>query len=106
MIQKVSIGRIRTDTGQIAILDPSVAGRIASDKAYEAVSGLRDDAPRGLIIDPIVLHKPGKQTILGRYVNDTILVLSALQGDGSFPVTAEVDPKGRIRRVIIDFSPE
>lgn len=88
------IGYCGVDSGQILLIDPCYVWSDNFDPDGEPTGGNYDAACR------ITLSDSGAGEVAGGVVTGTY------DGDGVYPVTAEMDSSGRILRVTIDFNPE
>lgn len=98
-IQRRIVGYVGVDAGMIYVGDPSYAARVLAD--YRAfLKAYVDFDQREQVYK--VPYKWGEGDTRVGTPQQAIVVGSGF-GDGSYPVTADIDGDGRVRRISIDF---
>lgn len=91
---QIRVGNFLVDSGQVMVIDPCYVFEDDYAPHKPPTGGDYDAACR------ITLSKKGYGSIKGGFVTST------LHGDGNYPIYAEVDHRGRIIRMVIDFDPD
>jgi hypothetical protein len=94
------VGTIGVDSGQVMIIDPCYAWEDDFMPDSEPTGKPYDEACR------ITLSQAGFGGIPGLTASkDAGFVTRTLHGDGEYPVFVELDGRGHIKRMMIDFDP-
>lgn len=94
------IGRIPVDSGQVMVIDPCYAWEDNYRPGGEPTGLPYDEACRATL-------SPQRYGYISGIVGpQSGIATSTYYGDGTYPVYAEKDSNGRIKRLIIDFDPE
>lgn len=99
------IGHIGVDSGQVLLIDPCYVLTDNFNAGGKPTGGSYDAVCRTTLTgDPTAEDTRNYKRAYGEVING--FAVSTLHGDGQYPVIAELNHRGEVVRITIDFDPQ